>query len=141
MFERLKGRQGLICLGFGVWAVTTFGHFFISAPQTLQNSPRPAAARVMERTRSLLSEEEVEEEEEEVEEAGRYEAWWQEQLERRVRVAQTCVRLTFLFLDSDLTSILSTVTICPEREFWRERTETLSSTIQNIGFSSAEMLR
>ena len=39
----------------------------------------------MERTRSLLSEEEVEE-------AGRYEAWWQEQLERRVGVAQTCVR-------------------------------------------------
>ena len=134
MFEKLKGRQGLICLGFGLWAVTTFGHFFIAAPQTLQNSPRPAAARVMERTRSLLSEEEVEE-------AGRYEAWWQEQLERRVRVAQTCVRLTFLFLDSVLTSILSTVTICPESEFWRERTETLSSTIQNIGFSSAEMLR
>ena len=55
----------------------------------------------MERTRSLLSEEgeEEEEEEEEVEEeeeAGRYEAWWQEQLERRVRVAQTCVRSTFL---------------------------------------------
>ena len=52
----------------------------------------------MERTRSLLSEEGVEEEEEEVEEedeAGRYEAWWQEQLERRVRVAQTCVRSTF----------------------------------------------
>ena len=47
----------------------------------------------MERTRSLLSEEEVEEDEkEDVEEAGRYEAWWQEQLERRVRVAQTCVR-------------------------------------------------
>jgi len=96
MFEKLKSRQGLICLGFGLWAVTTFGHFFISAPQTFQNSPRPAAARVMERTRSLLSEEVeegVEEEEDvEVEEAGRYEAWWQEQLERRVRVAQTCVR-------------------------------------------------
>ena len=134
MFEKLKGRQGLICLGFGLWAVTTFGHFFIAAPQNLQNSPRPAAARVMERTRSLLSEEEVEE-------AGRYEAWWQEQLERRVRVAQTCVRLTFLFLDSVLTSILSTVTIYPESGFWRERTETLSSTIQNIGFSSAEMPR
>ena len=88
----------------------------------------------MERTRSLLSEEEVEE-------AGRYEAWWQEQLERRVRVAQTCVRLTFLFFDSVLTSILSTVTICPENGFWRERTGTLSSTIQNIGFSSAEMPR
>merc|ERR1719500_2638042 len=48
----------------------------------------------MERTRSLLSDEGEEEEEEveEEEEAGRYEAWWQEQLERRVRVAQTCVR-------------------------------------------------
>ena len=45
----------------------------------------------MERTRSLLSEEEKEDDDEE-EDAGRYEAWWQEQLERRVRVAQTCVR-------------------------------------------------
>ena len=96
MFERLKSRQGVICLGFVLWSVTTFGHF-LSAPQCLQNRPRPAAARPMERTRSLLSEEGVEEEEEEVEEeeAGRYEAWWQEQLERRVRVAQTCVRSTF----------------------------------------------
>ena len=92
MFERLKGRQRLICLGFVLWAVTTFGHFFIAPPQPPQNSPKPAAARVMERTRSLLSEEGEEEEEE----AGRYEAWWQEQLERRVRVAQTCVRSTFL---------------------------------------------
>ena len=54
----------------------------------------------MERIRSLLSEEGVEEdeeedEEEEEDEAGRYQAWWQEQLERRVRVAQTCVRSTF----------------------------------------------
>ena len=100
MFERLKGRQGLICLGFGLWAVTTFGHFFISPPKTPQNRPRPAAARVMERTRSLLSEEGAEDEvenEDEDEEAGRYEAWWQEQLERRVRVAQTCVRSKFLF--------------------------------------------
>ena len=95
MFERLKSRQGVICLGFVLWSVTTFGHF-LSAPQSPQNRPRPAAARPMERTRSLLSEEGVEEEEVEVEdEAGRYEAWWQEQLERRVRVAQTCVRSTF----------------------------------------------
>lgn len=97
MFERLKGRQRLICLGFVLWAVTTFGHFFIAPPQPPQNGPKPAAARIMERTRSLLSEEEDEEEEDEVEEeAGRYEAWWQEQLERRVRVAQTCVRSSFL---------------------------------------------
>ena len=95
MFERLKSRQGVICLGFVLWSVTTFGHF-LSAPQSPQNRPRPAAARPMERTRSLLSEEGVEEEEvEEEDEAGRYEAWWQEQLERRVRVAQTCVRSTF----------------------------------------------
>ena len=99
MFERLKSRQGLICLGFVLWSVTTFGHF-LSAPQSPQNRPRPAAARPMERTRSLLSEEGVEEEEveeevEEEDEAGRYEAWWQEQLERRVRGAQTCVRATF----------------------------------------------
>ena len=93
MFERLKGRQRLICLGFVLWAVTAFGHFFIAPPQPPQNSLEPAAARVIERTRSLLSEEGEEEEEEE---AGRYEAWWQEQLERRVRVAQTCVRSTFL---------------------------------------------
>ena len=100
MFERLKSRQGVICLGFVLWSVTTFGHF-LSAPQSPQNRPRPAAARPMERTRSLLSEEGVEEEEVEVEEedeAGRYEAWWQEQLERRVRVAQTCVRSTFFSL-------------------------------------------
>ena len=99
MFERLKSRQGVICLGFVLWSVTTFGHF-LSAPQSPQNRPRPAAARPMERTRSLLSEDGVEEEEVEVEveeedEAGRYEAWWQEQLERRGRVAQTCVRSTF----------------------------------------------
>ena len=99
MFERLKSRQGAICLGFVLWSVTTFGHF-LSAPQSPQNRPKPAAARPMERTRSLLSEEEEEEDEVEVEveeedEAGRYEAWWQEQLERRVRVAQTCVRSTF----------------------------------------------
>ena len=43
----------------------------------------------------VVDEEEVDEVEEE-EEAGRYEAWWQEQLERRVRVAQTCVRSSFL---------------------------------------------
>ena len=42
--------------------------------------------------------EEEEEEVEEEDEAGRYEAWWQEQLERRVRVAQTCVRSTFYSL-------------------------------------------
>ena len=99
MFERLKSRQGVICLGFVLWSVTTFGHF-LSAPQSLQNRPRPATARPMERIRSLLSEEGVEEdeeedEEEEEDEAGRYQAWWQEQLERRVRVAQTCVRSTF----------------------------------------------
>ena len=99
MFERLKSRQGVICLGFVLWSVTTFGHF-LSAPQSPQNRPRPATARPMERIRSLLSEEGVEEdeeedEEEEEDEAGRYQAWWQEQLERRVRVAQTCVRSTF----------------------------------------------
>ena len=117
MFERLRSRQGVICLGFVLWSVTTFGHF-LSAPQCLQNRPRPATARPMERIRSLLSEEGVEgdeevdvegdeeedeeedeekdeEEDEEEDEAGRYQAWWQEQLERRVRVAQTCVRSTF----------------------------------------------
>ena len=36
------------------------------------------------------------EEGEETEEVGGYEAWKQEQLERRVRVAQTCARSTFL---------------------------------------------
>ena len=52
----------------------------------------------MERTRSLLSqdEEEDEVEDDEENEAGRYEAWWQEQLERRVRVAETCVRCCLL---------------------------------------------
>ena len=30
--------------------------------------------------------------------AGSYEAWWQQQLERRVRAAQTCARSTFILL-------------------------------------------
>jgi len=94
MLERSKWRQGVLGLGLLLWTCSTFGHFFLAAPQTIQSRPRPAAAPVLERTRSLLSQDEDEDEVEdnEEDEAGRYEAWWQEQLERRVRVAETCVR-------------------------------------------------
>ena len=98
MLERSKWRQGVLGLGLFLWTCSTFGHFFLAAPQTIQSRPRPAAAPVMERTRSLLSQDEDEDEVEDDEEneAGRYEAWWQEQLERRVRVAETCVRCSLL---------------------------------------------
>ena len=98
MLERSKWRQGVLGLGLFLWTCSTFGHFFLAAPQTIQSRPRPAAAPVMERTRSLLSQDEDEDEVEDDEEneAGRYEAWWQEQLERRVRVAETCVRCCLL---------------------------------------------
>ena len=103
MLERSKWRQGVLGLGLLLWTCSTFGHFFLAAPQTIQSRPRPAAAPVLERTRSLLSQDEEEDEDEdkvednnEEDEAGRYEAWWQEQLERRVRVAETCVRCSLL---------------------------------------------
>ena len=98
MLERSKWRQVVLGLGLLLWTCSTFGHFFLAAPQTIQSRPRPAAAPVMERTRSLLSQDEDEDEVEdnEEDEAGRYEAWWQEQLERRVRVAETCVRCSLL---------------------------------------------
>ena len=84
----------MLGLGLLLWTCSTFGHFFLAAPQRIQSRPIPAAAPVMERTRSLLSEDEDDDDEED--EAGRYEAWWQEQLERRVRVAETCVRCSLL---------------------------------------------
>ena len=85
---------------------------FSKAPQTLKRRPGPGADQdqVGEKTSSDEEEERKEkkrkEEEEEKEEdklkeqevdeliaeAGRYDAWWREQIARRVRVAETCVR-------------------------------------------------
>ena len=81
---------------------------FLKAPQTLKRRPGPGADQVGEKTSSDEEEEkkeekkEEEEEEEEkvkyqefddlVAEAGHYDAWWREQIGRRVRVAETCVR-------------------------------------------------
>ena len=83
---------------------------FLKAPQTLKRRPGPGADQVGEKTSSNEEEErkekkrKVEEEEKEEEklkeqevdeliaEAGRYDAWWREQIARRVRVAETCVR-------------------------------------------------
>ena len=86
-------------------------HFF-KAPRTFKRRPGPGADQnqVGEKTSSNEEEErkekkrKVEEEEKEEEklkeqevdeliaEAGRYDAWWREQIARRVRVAETCVR-------------------------------------------------
>ena len=85
---------------------------FSKAPQTLKRRPGKGADQdhVGEKTSSNGEEERKEkkrkEEEEEKEEeklkeqevdeliaeAGRYDAWWREQIGRRVRVAETCVR-------------------------------------------------
>ena len=85
---------------------------FLKAPQTLKRRPGLGADQdqVGEKTSSdeeeekkeEKKEEEEEEEEEEkvkdqevddlVAEAGHYDAWWREQIGRRVRVAETCVR-------------------------------------------------
>ena len=85
---------------------------FLKAPQTLKRRPGPGAVhdQVGEKTRSKEEEERKEkkwkggEEEKEgaklkeqevdelIAEAGRYDAWWREQIARRVRVAETCVR-------------------------------------------------
>ena len=125
MLERLKGRQGVICFCFVIWASLTLTHFldvefvsgitskfqmshFLKAPQTLKRRHGPGADQVREKTSSNEKEEkkeekkEEEEEEEEkvkdqevddlVAEAGQYDAWWREQIGRRVRVAETCVR-------------------------------------------------
>ena len=112
MFERLNSRHGLICLAFLFWTLATFHRFLNTAPQTSQNKPNivpvkqmpevlkvpevpkvteipnflqvPTAFKLLERVGSLLSEEE----------AG-FKSWWEEQLERRARVAKTCARLFF----------------------------------------------
>ena len=85
---------------------------FLKAPQTLKRRPGPGADQnqVGEKTSSdeeeekkeeKKEEEEGEEEEEKVKEqevddlvaeAGHYDAWWREQIGRRVKVAETCVR-------------------------------------------------
>ena len=53
-------------------------------PNVLQVPQLPSAFKLLERVGSLLSEEE----------AG-FKSWWEEQLERRARVAKTCARLFF----------------------------------------------
>ena len=122
MLERLKGRTGVICFCFVIWAALTLAHFmdveffsgitskfqmshFLKASQTLKRRPGPGADQVGEKTSSDEEEEKKEEKKEEEEEkvkdqevddlvaeAGQYDAWWREQIGRRVRVAETCVR-------------------------------------------------
>ena len=80
---------------------------FLKAPQTLKRRPGPGADQVGGKTSSDEEEEKKEEKKEEEEEegnkvvdqeddlvaeAGQYDAWWREQIARRVRVAETCVR-------------------------------------------------
>ena len=85
------------------------GHF-LKALQTLKRRPGLGADQVGEKTSSNEEEERKEKKwkgggeekegeklkEQEVDEliaeAGRYDAWWREQIARRVRVAETCVR-------------------------------------------------
>ena len=122
MLERLKGRTGVICFCFVIWAALTLAHFmdveffsgitskfqmshFLKASQTLKRRPGPGADQVGDKTSSDEEEEKKEEKKEEEEEkvkdqevddlvaeAGHYDAWWREQIGRRVRVAETCVR-------------------------------------------------
>ena len=102
MFERLNCRHGLICLAFLAWTLATF-HRFQNTPKTSQKKPEvfivrqmpevpkvpkvpevpelPAAFRTAERVALLLGEGEP-----------GFKPWWEEQLERRERVAQTCDR-------------------------------------------------
>ena len=85
---------------------------FSKAPQTLKRRPGPGADQDQlgektssdeeeERKEKKRKEEEEEKEEDKLKEqevdeliaeAGRYDAWWREQIARRVRVAETCVR-------------------------------------------------
>ena len=83
---------------------------FSKASQTLKRRPGPGADQVGGKTSSDEEEEKKEEKKEEEEEekeeekvneqevdelvveAGQYDAWWREQIARRVRVAETCVR-------------------------------------------------
>ena len=129
MLERLKGRQGVICFCFVIWAALTLAHFldleivssitskfqvshFLKAPQTLKRRPglgadqdqvggKTSSDEEEEKKEEKKEEEEIEEEKEKVKElevddlvaeASRYDAWWREQIGRRVRVAETCVR-------------------------------------------------
>ena len=98
MFERLNCRHGLICLAFLAWTLATF-HRFQNTPKTSQKKPEvfivrqmpevpkvpempevpelPAAFRTAERVALLLGEGEP-----------GFKQWWEEQVERRGRVAQ-----------------------------------------------------
>ena len=120
MIERLNSRYGLIYIAFLFWTLATLHQFLYTAPQTSQNKPNivivkqvpeelkvsevpkvteipkvkgipnfsqfpqlPSAFKLLERVGSLLSEGE----------AG-FKSWWEKQLERRARVAQTCARFS-----------------------------------------------
>ena len=76
--------------GVGVavaWVLLTLGHFLAGGAATATH-PTPVPVG-----KEQVQEQVVEREEEEgQEEEGNYEAWWREQVERRVRVAETCAR-------------------------------------------------
>ena len=111
MFERLNCRHGLICLAFLAWTLATF-HRFQNTPKTSQKKPEvfivrqmpevpkvpkvpklpkvgelPAAFTAAERVALLLGEGEP-----------GFKPWWEQQLERKERVAQACDRLVFACL-------------------------------------------
>ena len=93
MFERLNCRHGLIYLAVLLWTLATF-YRFRNAHKTTEKKPEvfivrqvpkvpehPSVFKTEERVGLLLSEEEP-----------GFKVWWEEQLERRERVAQTCDR-------------------------------------------------
>ena len=82
-------------VALATWTLATFVDFVNEDTVRVLVRPAPAAIGAVALDRHLLSEGEVEEMEEveEVEEPGEYEAWWQEQLERRMQVARTCAAL------------------------------------------------
>ena len=90
MFERLNCRHGLICFALLLWTVATF--YRLHKPS--ENKPEvfivpklpelPAVSKIEGRVAFLLSKEE----------AG-FKPWWEQQLERRARVAETCDRSLF----------------------------------------------
>ena len=93
MFERLNCRHGLICFALLLWTVGTF-YRFRNAQKSSENKPEvfivpklpelPAVSKIEGRVAFLLSKEE----------AG-FKPWWEQQLERRARVAETCDRSPF----------------------------------------------
>ena len=82
------------------WVLLTLGHFLMGgAATTTHPTPVPVGEeqvreQVVEREEEGKGEDDEGEEEEGKgeDDEGKYEAWWSEQVERRVRVAETCAR-------------------------------------------------